>query len=58
MFGVTCLTVPDRLERSDDFRSPLWAVAIGTACLLAAMAAMFGIGMNTRRNRRALRLFQ
>ncbi len=30
---------------SDDFGSPLWAVAIGTSCLLAAMAARDRIGM-------------
>jgi hypothetical protein len=29
---------------SDDFRSPLWAVAIGTGCLLAAMAAVIALG--------------
>ena len=29
---------------SDDFRSPLWAVAIGTSCLLAAMAAVIALG--------------
>lgn len=28
----------------DDFRSPLWAVAIGTACLFAAMAAVLAFG--------------
>lgn len=33
----------DRAE-SDDFRSPLWAVAIGTGCLLAAMAAAIALG--------------
>jgi hypothetical protein len=29
---------------SEDFRSPLWAVAIGTSCLLAAMAAVIALG--------------
>jgi hypothetical protein len=29
---------------SDDFGSPLWAVAIGTSCLLAAMAAVIALG--------------
>jgi hypothetical protein len=29
---------------ADDFRSPLWPVAIGTACLLAAMAAVLAFG--------------
>jgi hypothetical protein len=35
-----------RLEptQADDFRSPLWAVAIGTACLLAAMAPVMALG--------------
>jgi hypothetical protein len=28
----------------NDFRSPLWVVAIGTACLLAAMAAVMAFG--------------
>jgi hypothetical protein len=34
---------PDPAE-SDDVRSPLWAVAIGTGCLLAAMAAVIALG--------------
>jgi len=29
---------------ADDFRNPLWAVAIGTACLFAAMAAVLAFG--------------
>jgi hypothetical protein len=29
---------------SDDFRSPLWAVAIGTGCVLAAMAVVIALG--------------
>jgi hypothetical protein len=29
---------------ADDFRSPLWAVVIGTACLFAAMAAVLALG--------------
>ena len=29
---------------SDGVRSPLWAVAIGTSCLLAAMAAVIALG--------------
>jgi hypothetical protein len=29
---------------ADDFRSPLWTVAIGTACLFAAMAAVMAFG--------------
>lgn len=29
---------------ADDLRNPLWAVAIGTACLLAAMAAVITLG--------------
>jgi len=29
---------------SEDFGSPLWAVAIGTSCLLAAMAAVIALG--------------
>jgi hypothetical protein len=29
---------------SDDSGSPLWAVAIGTSCLLAAMAAVIALG--------------
>ena len=29
---------------SDDFRNPLWVVAIGTGCLLAAMAAVIALG--------------
>jgi len=29
---------------SDDFRNPLWMVAIGTGCLLAAMAAVIALG--------------
>jgi hypothetical protein len=29
---------------ADDFRSPLWTVAIGTACLFAAMAAVLAFG--------------
>jgi hypothetical protein len=29
---------------ADDFRSPLWAVAIGTACLFTAMAAVLAFG--------------
>jgi 2C-methyl-D-erythritol 2,4-cyclodiphosphate synthase len=33
----------DRAE-SEDFGSPLWAVAIGTSCLLAAMAAVIALG--------------
>jgi hypothetical protein len=28
----------------NDFRSPLWVVAIGTACLLAGMAAVMAFG--------------
>ena len=29
---------------ADDFRNPLWTVAIGTACVLAAMAAVIAFG--------------
>ena len=29
---------------ADDFLSPLWTVAIGTACLFAAMAAVLAFG--------------
>ena len=29
---------------SDDSRNPLWAVAIGTGCLLAATAAVIALG--------------
>lgn len=29
--------------QSDDFRNPLWVVAIGMTCLLAAMAAVMAI---------------
>lgn len=34
----------ERTEEADEFRSPLWAVAIGTGCLFAAMAAVLALG--------------